>query len=64
MILEDCDYLTISKWAFTVYLNQGRFFEDGLDEEVLKLIAMEEGPEFVCSNEELLLLAEQLIGEE
>ncbi len=40
----------------------GLEFENGLDHFVLKLIAMEEGLEFILSNEELSLLAENLIS--
>jgi hypothetical protein len=53
----------ISKWAFKVYIDQGLGFEDGLDYIVLKLIAMEEGPEFILSKEDLLILADKLISE-
>ena len=54
----------ISKWAFKIYIDHGLEFENGLDDIVLKLIAMEEGPEFFLSNEELQLLADKLIGKE
>ena len=52
----------ISRWAFKVYTNYGLDFEDELDYFVLKLIAMEEGPEFFLSKEELMFLANELTG--
>lgn len=54
----------ISKWAFNIYTDYGLEFEHGLDYFVLKLIAMEEGPEFFLSEEELKLIAEELLGKE
>ena len=54
-------YIEISKWAFKIYTERGLEFENGLDYFVLKLIAMEEGPEFVLSEEELKCLADALL---
>ncbi len=50
----------ISKWAYKVYTDHGIDLEDGLDCFVLKLVAMEEGPEFSLSRDELFLLAKEL----
>lgn len=61
-LLIKCTYNEISKWAFKIYIDHGSDFENELDFSVLKLIAMEEGPEFILSREELQLLAETLIG--
>jgi hypothetical protein len=55
------DYNKIAKWAFDLYLEQGLNFEKDLDCIVLKLIAMEEGVEFILSNQDLLNLANELI---
>ena len=52
----------ISRWAFKVYTDHGLDFEDGLDYFVLKLVAMEEGPEFSLSKDDLTLLANELAG--
>ena len=52
----------VSKWAFKIYTDYGLEFENGLDYFVLKLIAMEEGPEFVLSEEELKCIADDLLG--
>jgi hypothetical protein len=60
-ILNGKNYREIAKWAFKIYTNHGLEFEDGLDHFVLKLIAMEEGPEFILSTEELKLLVDILI---
>ena len=56
------DYNEISNWAFQIYINHGLEFEKNLDNFVLKLIAMQEGPEFILSKEELRNLANELIN--
>lgn len=61
---EGNNYHDISKWAFKIYTDRGLEFEDGLDDFVLKLVAMEEGPEFVLSKEELKSIADQLLNRE
>lgn len=62
LLLEN-DYKKISKWAFKIYVNHGLEFENGLDYFILKLIAMEEGPEFTLSREDLLIMTNKLISE-
>lgn len=59
----DNDNDEISKWAFNIYTNHGLEFENGLESFVLKLISMEEGPEFFLSKEELNSLADELMME-
>lgn len=61
-IVERSNSQEISKWAFKVYTDHGLNFEDGLDYFVLKLVAMEEGPEFSLSKDDLILLANELAG--
>jgi len=56
------DFQEVSRWAFKIFTDHGLDFEDGLDYFVLKLVAMEEGPEFLLSKEELSLLADELAG--
>ncbi len=63
-ILTGNGYNEISKWAFKIYTEYGLEFENGLDYFVLKLIAMEEGPEFFLSEEELKFIADELLGKE
>lgn len=60
-ILTESSCNEISKWAFKIYTDYGLDFEKGLDYFVLKLIAMEEGPEFFLSAEELKFIAEELL---
>lgn len=62
-LLQGDDYRKISKWAFKIYIDQGLEFEKDLDYTVLKLIAMEEGAEFILSKEDLLILSDKLINE-
>lgn len=51
----------VSDWAHNLYLTSNREFEEGLSEVVMKLIAMDEGPEFEYTKEELIKLANDLL---
>jgi hypothetical protein len=62
MVLYCYKLASSSKLAFKIYTDQGLEFENGLDYIALKLIAMEEGPEFILSKEDLLILADNLIS--
>ena len=53
------DIVTLSRWAFQKYTDN-REFEDGLSKEIMKIVAMEEGPEFEYTKEELHELALKL----
>ena len=61
-IMRDVSCDKISKWAFEIYIEYGLDFEDGLDYFVLKLIAMEEGPEFFLSKEKLKDIVKELFS--
>ncbi len=54
------DVVRISRIAFQLYQEYGVEIAPELDEKLLQLMAMEEGPEFEYSEEELRLLAKQL----
>lgn len=56
----DCE--EIADWAFQMYIEHGLEFDAELDSYFLKLIAMQEGPEFILSKEELETIADQLLG--
>jgi hypothetical protein len=58
-VFQGCNYHEISKWAFSFYIDNGLEFEDGLYYFVLKIVAMEEGPEFFISKSDLIILAEK-----
>ncbi|MCH9612092.1 MAG: hypothetical protein S4CHLAM102_05750 [Chlamydiia bacterium] len=60
-ILSECSNQEISKWAFNIYLEHGLALESGLDDVVMKLIAMDGGPEFALSKDELMSLADGLV---
>jgi hypothetical protein len=52
----------IAQWAHNeIYLKHSRYLEQGLQELLMQLIAMEEGPEFEISESELRKLADDLI---
>ena len=50
----------LAKKAFRIYSEQGRDLEPALDTAVMRLMAMEEGPEFELSEAEILELLSQL----
>ena len=50
----------ISRVAFQIYQEHGRELTPELNEKILQLLAMEEGPEFEYSEVELRKLAEDL----
>jgi len=54
------DIVRLSRWAMTTYLKHSNETEPGLDREILKIVAMEEGPEFELSKDELVQLAHRL----
>jgi hypothetical protein len=54
------DVVRLSRWAFAVRLEHEREFEEGLDDIVMSIVAMEEGPEFEYSEVELRDLAQGL----
>jgi len=58
------DVVRIARWAFREFHNNCREMEPELQEVVLKVVAMEEGPEFEYSAEELKSLADQLTSGE
>lgn len=62
-LIQGKDYNAIASWAFKIYLEHGLDFEQGLDYFVLKLMAMEEGPEFILSKQDLLNLSNILINQ-
>ena len=58
------DVVRLSRWAFSVQMDHGREFEEGLDDIVMSVVAMEEGPEFEYSQTELRDLARKLCDRE
>ena len=63
-LLQGSSCSEIAKWAYQLYIEYGLEFEVGLNEPVLKLMAMEEGPEFILTKDELQLLADSFLGKE
>ena len=54
------DVVRIARVAFQLYQEQGAELSSELDEKLLQLMAMEEGPEFEFSEHELKALVEEL----
>lgn len=59
----ESDYNQISDWAFQLYNDPDVDFDDDVSQVIMKLVAMQEGPEFILSKEELELMAQELIKE-
>jgi hypothetical protein len=55
------DVARLSRWAYSVYLERCREMDAGLDELVMSIVAMEEGPEFEFSEQELRRMANELV---
>lgn len=60
---KDYDVVRIARVAFQLYQKHGVELTPDLDEKLLQLIAMEEGPEFEFSQEELKGLVRELAGQ-
>jgi len=56
------DIVKIARVAFQLYQDHGVELTPDLDETLLQLMAMEEGPEFEYSEDELRALVEKLAG--
>ena len=56
------DVVRIARTAFQLYQDHGVELTPDLDEKLLELMAMEEGPEFEFSEEALRRLTEELAG--
>lgn len=56
----DCDVVRIARWSHREYLEHCGDFEPGLYEILMSVVAMEEGPEFELSEDELWKLVGEL----
>jgi hypothetical protein len=56
----DGDVVRIARWAHGILMNHALEFEAGLKPVVLKVIAMEEGPEFELTDAELTSIVASL----
>lgn len=54
------DVIRVSRMAFQLYQDYGLELSPELDEKILQLMAMEEGAEFECSEDEIRALAKEL----
>lgn len=57
------DVVRISRLAFQIYQEYGHDLTPDLDEKILQLMAMEEGPEFEFSEDEIRALAKELASQ-
>jgi hypothetical protein len=56
------DLVRLSRWAMATYLNRSSGMEPGLKAEIMAVVAMEEGPEFELTEQELRGIAERLMA--
>jgi hypothetical protein len=56
----DYDVVKVARWAHKEYLDHCRELELDLVHEMMKIIAMEEGPEFELTEQEIQSLAVEL----
>lgn len=55
------DVKRLAKWAYEVHLDHADDLEDGLNSEMMTVVAMSEGPEFQLKENELRRLAARLL---
>ena len=51
----------LSRWAMRLYSDPDRDHNDAVDDAVMEVVVMEEGPEFEMSEQELRDFAERLV---
>ena len=57
------DVVRIAYWAHQKYMDLGIEVEESVQQSILQIVAMEEGPEFEMDERELIAFAKQLIKE-
>ena len=55
------DVVRIARWAHQKYMESGIEVEEDVQQAILKIVAMEEGPEFEMDQNELIAFAKGLI---
>jgi hypothetical protein len=58
------DVIRLSRWAMSVYLKHCQESDAELDKEIMRIVAMEEGPQFEYSEEELRQIASDMQDED
>jgi len=56
------DIVRMSRWAMATYMKHSGCTDPSLDSEIMKVIAMEEGPEFEMTEEQLREFAQRLMA--
>jgi hypothetical protein len=54
------DVVRLSRWAMSIYLKWCQEADTELDKTIMSIVAMEEGPAFEFSEQEIRLLAKKL----
>lgn len=57
---KDFDIKKLSKWAYVIYLDKKYSDRQIINSVIFKIMAMEEGDEFLLTKEELLDIAREL----
>ncbi|HHC23806.1 MAG TPA: hypothetical protein ENK58_00115 [Desulfobacterales bacterium] len=60
-LLSGYDIVRFARWAHDLFLEHSSHLEPGLQEVLMQIVAMEEGPEFEFSESELEELSKSLI---
>lgn len=56
------DVVRISRWAMTTYMKYSGSTAPSLDGEIMKVVSMEEGPEFEMTEQQLREFAQRLMA--
>lgn len=57
------DVVRIARWAHQKYMDSGIEVEESVQQAILQIVAMEEGPEFEMDEKELIAFANKLIND-
>lgn len=59
-LVKGYDVVRLSRWAMSVYMKRCREIDADLDKIIMSIVAMEEGPEFEFSEQELRQMAYEM----
>jgi len=62
-VLREVNLVALSKWAYRIFLDNVHDLEPGARDAIMRVVVIEEGPEFQMSRDELLEMAVALQGD-
>ena len=59
-VKRDYDEVELARWAYELYLDHANHLEPGLYEEMMKIVSLEGGDEFLLSESQIRKIGEEL----